>query len=143
MLAPLALTIWFRLAKMLLLWVVPVYLYPGEQRTVDEMLIAIAVGSGNDAAYAMAEYIGGTMPGFVELMNQRAKELGMENTHFVNPHGLHDDDHYTTAYDLGILAYHALSVPKFLDYTSIYEYEFRPEPKLLTSLEHQPPAEMV
>ena len=109
-----------------------VYLYPGEQRSVDEMLIAIAVGSGNDAAYAMAEYIGGTMPGFVELMNQRAQELGMNNTHFVNPHGLHDDDHYTTAHDLGILAYHALSVPRFLDYTSIYEYEFRPEPKLLT-----------
>ena len=109
-----------------------VYLYPGEQRTVDEMLVAIAVGSGNDAAYAMAEYIGGTMPGFVELMNQRAQELGMQNTHFVNPHGLHDDNHYTTASDLGILAYHALSVPKFLDYTSIYEYEFRPEPKLLT-----------
>lgn len=109
-----------------------VYLYPGEQRSVDEMLIAIAVGSGNDAAYAMAEYIGGTMPGFVELMNQRAQELGMNNTHFVNPHGLHDDDHYTTAHDLGILSYHALSVPRFLDYTSIYEYEFRPEPKLLT-----------
>ncbi len=109
-----------------------VYLYAGEQRSVDEMIVAIAVGSGNDASYAMAEFIGGTMPDFVALMNQRAQELGMKDTNFVNPHGLHDDNHYTTAYDMGLLAYHALKVPKFLDYTSIYEYEFRPDPKLLT-----------
>lgn len=108
-----------------------VYLYEGEVRTVDEMLIAIAVGSGNDAAYAMAEFVGGTYDGFIELMNSRAQELGMTGTHFVNPHGLHDENHYTTAADLGRLAYHALSVPHFLDYTSIYEYEFRPEPKKL------------
>ena len=72
-----------------------VYLYAGEIRTVDEMLIAIAVGSGNDAAYAMAEYISGTVTDFVELMNTRALDLGMNNTHFVNPHGLHDENHYT------------------------------------------------
>lgn len=108
-----------------------VYLYPGETRTVDEMLIAIAVGSGNDASYAMAEYISGTITDFVNLMNKRAKELGMINTHFVNPHGLHDDNHYTCAYDMGVLAYYALSLPLFLDYTSIYEYEFRPGPRLL------------
>ncbi|MBQ1502228.1 MAG: D-alanyl-D-alanine carboxypeptidase [Firmicutes bacterium] len=109
-----------------------VYLYAGEQRTVDEMLVAIAVGSGNDAAYAMAEYLGGTAAGFAEMMNRRAAELGMNDTHFVNPHGLHDDDHYTTAHDLGILACHAIRVPQMLHYTSIYEYEFRPEPHLLT-----------
>ena len=109
-----------------------VYLYPGEQRTVDEMLIAIAVGSGNDAAYAMAEYLGGTVQGFADMMNKRAKELGMNNTNFVNPHGLHDENHYTTAHDLGLLAHHAVHVPLMLDYTSIYEYEFRPEPHLLT-----------
>lgn len=109
-----------------------VYLYAGEKRTVDEMLVAIAVGSGNDASYAMAEYISGSMPDFIDLMNNRAQQLGMTNTHFVNSHGLHDENHYTSAHDLGLLAYHSLSLSKFLDYTSIYEYEFRPEPKLLT-----------
>ena len=109
-----------------------VYLYPGEQRTVDEMLVAIAVGSGNDAAYAMAEFVGGTYGNFIEMMNDKAADLGMENTHFVNPHGLHDDDHYTTAADLGKLALYAADLPGLLDYTSIYEYEFRPEPDLLT-----------
>ncbi|MDO4581078.1 MAG: D-alanyl-D-alanine carboxypeptidase family protein [Bacillota bacterium] len=108
-----------------------VYLYPGEVRSVDEMLIAIAVGSGNDASYAMAEFIGGTMAGFVQMMNDKAAELGMNDTHFVNPHGLHDDEHYTTAADLGKLAYYAVHLDGFLDYTSIYEYQFRPEPKPL------------
>lgn len=108
-----------------------VYLYEGEQRTVHEMLLAIAVGSGNDAAYAMAEFVGGTMDDFLAAMNKRAQELGMNDTHFTNVHGLHDPDHYTTAYDMGLLAHHALQVPLFLDYTSVYEYEFRPEPKLL------------
>lgn len=109
-----------------------VYLYPGETRTVDEMLIAIAVGSGNDAAYAMAEFIGGTYDAFITMMNEKATELGMTNTHFVNPHGLHDAEHYTTAADLGKLSYYAIHLPHFLEYTSIYEYEFRPEPNPLT-----------
>jgi|WetSurMetagenome_2_1015567.scaffolds.fasta_scaffold66938_2 serine-type D-Ala-D-Ala carboxypeptidase (penicillin-binding protein 5/6) len=108
-----------------------VYLYEGEQRTVHEMLLAIAVGSGNDASYAMAEYVGGTMEDFLVMMNSRAQELGMNDTHFTNVHGLHSENHYTSAYDMGLLAYYALQVPLFLDYTSVYEYEFRPEPKLL------------
>ncbi len=108
-----------------------VYLYEGEVRTVDEMIIAIAVGSGNDASYAMAEYMGGTMENFVDMMNKRAKELDMNNTNFANPHGLHDENHYTCAHDMAILAYHAIQVPLMLDYTSIYEYEFRPDPKKL------------
>lgn len=109
-----------------------VYLFAGEQRTVDEMMVAIAVGSGNDAAYAMAEFLGGSYDGFIQMMNDKAAELGMSNTHFVNPHGLHDPEHYTTAHDLGKLAYYAVNVPGLLDYTSIYEYDFRPEPNLLT-----------
>ena len=109
-----------------------VYLYEGEQRTVEEMLIAIAVGSGNDAAYAMAEFVGGTYADFIDMMNAKASELGMTGTHFVNPHGLHDEQHYTTAQDLGKLAQYALENTNILDYTSIYEYEFRPEPNLLT-----------
>lgn len=108
-----------------------VYLYEGETRTVDEMLVAVAVGSGNDASFALAEYVGGSLAGFVEMMNAKAKELGMTGSHFVNPHGLHDPDHYVTARDMAVLARYATTVPRLLDYTSIYEYDFRPEPKPL------------
>lgn len=108
-----------------------VYLYPGETRTLDEMLIAVAVGSGNDASVAVAEHIGGSVGNFVDMMNKRAAELGMNGTHYANPHGLHDPEHYTTAGDMAILAHHAITVPKLLDYTGIYEYQFRGDPKPL------------
>ena len=108
-----------------------VYLYPGEQRTLDEMLVAVAVGSGNDASVAVAEHIGGSVGNFVAMMNQRAAELGMTGTHYANPHGLHDPEHYTTAGDMAKLAHHAISVPHLLEYTGIYEYQFRGEPKPL------------
>ena len=108
-----------------------VYLYEGERRTLHEMLIAVAVGSGNDASYAVAEFIGGSYDGFIEKMNQKVETLGMSGTHFVNPHGLHDTNHYTTAGDLAKLAYYAQAVPHFLEYTSVYEYQFRDDPKPL------------
>ncbi|MEL7567821.1 MAG: D-alanyl-D-alanine carboxypeptidase family protein [Dehalobacterium sp.] len=108
-----------------------VYLYPGETRTLHEMLIAIAVGSGNDASAAVAEFLAGSNEAFIDMMNVKAKELGMNNTHFVNSHGLHDENHYTSAEDMAKLGVYALNVPKFLEYTSIYEYDFRPEPKPL------------
>jgi len=108
-----------------------VYLEAGEQRTLEEMLIGIAVGSGNDACVAVGEFLGGSHEGFVQMMNDKAAELGMVNTHFANPHGLHDENHYTTAGDLAKLAYYALQHTDILDFTSIYEYQFRPEPKPL------------
>ena len=108
-----------------------VYLYAGETRTLHEMLLGIAVGSGNDASVAVGEFLAGSNEAFVEKMNQKAQELGMTNTHFTNAHGLHDPDHYVSAADMGKLAYYALHVPKLLEYTSVYEYDFRPEPKLL------------
>lgn len=108
-----------------------VYLYAGEQRTLKEMLIAVAVGSGNDASVAVAEHLGGSVGNFVELMNTRAAELGMTGTHYANPHGLHDAEHYTTAADMAKLARHAVTVPGMLDFTGIYEYQFRGEPKPL------------
>lgn len=109
-----------------------VYLEAGETRTLEEMLIGIAVGSGNDASVAVAEYMCGTESAFVEKMNQKAQELGMKNTNYVNPHGLHDENHYTTAEDMANLAYYALKYyPEILNYTSIYEYQFRPDPNPL------------
>lgn len=108
-----------------------VYLYPGETRSLHEMLVAIAVGSGNDASTAVGEFLAGSNDAFIDMMNAKAKELGMKNTNFVNCHGLHDDNHYTSAEDMAKLALYALRVPKLLEYTSIYEYDFRPEPKPL------------
>ena len=81
-----------------------VYLKVGETMSVEEMVKSITVSSANDCACAMAEFLAGSEAGFVEKMNARAKELGMEDTHFVNPNGLSDSDHYSSAYDLALLA---------------------------------------
>ncbi|MCD7725381.1 MAG: D-alanyl-D-alanine carboxypeptidase [Clostridiales bacterium] len=76
----------------------------GESITMEECLYGILVGSANEVANAVAEHIGGTIDNFVTMMNERAAELGCTNTHFVNTNGLYDDDHYTTAYDLALIA---------------------------------------
>lgn len=81
-----------------------IYLEVGEKMTVDDMLKALMVASGNDAAVAIGEHISGNLPDFIALMNKRAKELGMNNTHFVNPNGLPDDNHYSTARDVAIMS---------------------------------------
>lgn len=81
-----------------------VYLKEGEQMTVDEMLKCIAVASANDACVAMAEYIAGSEAEFVQMMNDKAKELGMENTTFINCHGLDTDGHLTTARDIALMS---------------------------------------
>ncbi len=80
-----------------------IFLTAGESLTVLEMLNGMLIQSGNDAATALAEYQGGTVEGFAEMMNQRAAKLGMTNTHFCNPHGLDDPDHYTSAADFAKL----------------------------------------
>ena len=98
-----------------------VYLQAGETYKVKELLKGIAVASGNDAVVAMAEKISGTVSDFVARMNERAKELSAVNTHFVNPHGLDAEDHYTTAYDMALMAFELLKHPTILEYTSIYE----------------------
>ena len=81
-----------------------VFLEEGETQSVDTMIKCISVASANDASVAMAEYIAGTEELFVEMMNNRAKELGMKDTHFVNCCGLDVDDHVTTAYDIAMLS---------------------------------------
>ncbi len=92
-----------------------IYLKPGEALTVEELLYGIMLRSGNDAAMAVAEHIGGSIEGFVEMMNQKAKEIGAVNTHFANPHGLDNPEHYTTAYDLALITSYALRNPKFAE----------------------------
>ena len=90
-----------------------IYLQAGESLTLEEMLLGLMLSSGNDAAVAIAEHIGGTLEGFVDLMNARAKEIGAVNTHFANPHGLPDENHYTTAYDLALIAREAMENEAF------------------------------
>lgn len=85
-----------------------IYLQLGEKLTLEEMLLGLMLSSGNDAAVAIAEHIGGSLDGFVALMNARAREIGAVNTHFANPHGLPDENHYTTAYDLALISREAM-----------------------------------
>ena len=90
-----------------------IYLAQGETLTLEEMLLGLMLASGNDAAVAISEHIGGTTAQFVAMMNARAREIGAVNTHFANPHGLPDDNHYTTAYDLALIAREAMGNPVF------------------------------
>ncbi|MEE0945146.1 MAG: D-alanyl-D-alanine carboxypeptidase family protein [Clostridia bacterium] len=91
----------------------------GEQMTLENLLTGLLVASANDAANVIAEYISGDIQSFVALMNQKASELGMTNTHFANPHGFHDDNHYTTAADISIMAREALKNSKFCELVKI------------------------
>lgn len=86
---------------------------PGEILTMEESLYGILLASANEVSSGVAEYIGGTVQAFVDMMNQRAKELGCENTHFVNANGLYSEDHYTTARDLAIIAKEAFKNETF------------------------------
>ncbi|MBQ7825291.1 MAG: D-alanyl-D-alanine carboxypeptidase [Clostridia bacterium] len=90
-----------------------IYLQLGERLTLEEMLLGLMLSSGNDASVAIAEHIGGTVDDFVALMNARAREIGAVNTHFANPHGLPDENHYTTAYDLALISREAMNNESF------------------------------
>ena len=97
------------------------YVEEGKKETVETLLKGMAVASANDAAVAIAEYIGGSEEVFVKMMNEKAKELGCKNTNFKNPHGLDEEGHYTTAYDMSLMARALLKYPSILKITSIYE----------------------
>lgn len=99
-----------------------VYLEEGEKQTVDTLIKCIMVSSGNDASVAMAEYIAGSESGFVQMMNERADSLGMENTHFEDCCGLTDsDNHYTTARDIALMAQELVTrYPQIKSYTTIW-----------------------
>lgn len=98
-----------------------IWFKPGEQLTVDEALKTVAIVSANDVSIAFAEMIGGTEGNFVNMMNQKAKELGMTNTNFMNSHGIDEDNHYTTAKDIAIMSREIINKhPGILKYTSIW-----------------------
>ena len=101
---------------------------PGQSITMEEALYGIMVGSANEVSNAVAEYVSGSVPAFAGLMNERAASLGLQDTHFTNPNGLHDDNHYTSAYDLAVIA------KAFFDNVTLSEiggtarYHFEPGP---------------
>ena len=102
------------------------YLLKGESFTVKELLQALLIRSANDTAEALAIHVAGSVEKFVEMMNQRAKELGALNTNFSNPHGLPDTSHVTTAYDLAMIAKHAMSFDLFREIVNTPMLTFEP-----------------
>ena len=99
-----------------------IYIEPGEKLTLEESLYAIMLESANEACNGVAEHIGGSIEGFVDLMNKKAKEIGCKNTHFMNPNGLHNDDHYVTAYDMALITKTALQNETFRKIASTVSY---------------------
>lgn len=102
-----------------------IWLEPYETMTVDEMLRATAIASANDAAVALGEHLAGTETMFADRMNQRAAELGMESTHFVNACGLDEEGHYTTARDIAVMARELLKHRWITDYTTVWQDTLR------------------
>ena len=107
------------------------YLKEGEVLTLQELLYGLMLSSGNDAAVALAIYCGGTVEGFVELMNDKARSLGLKNTHFMNPNGLDAPDHYSTAKDLAKLSAYSMKNPVF--YRTVSAKSIRAGERYLTN----------
>ncbi len=104
-------------------------LFAGEVFSMKDLVYSLLICSANDAANVIAEHVAGDIDAFVELMNTRAAELGAKNTHFENTHGLHDANHYTTAYDLAVLTKHALTLPHFREIVATRAYQLAPTDK--------------
>jgi len=98
-------------------------LQPGMQMSMRDLLYGLLLPSGNDAAVAIAEHVAGSVPAFVELMNEKADELGLRNTHFANPHGLDDADHYTSAHDIAVFGRELLRRPELAEIVGSLEYQ--------------------
>lgn len=116
-----------------------IYLEQGEKMDVEDLVYGLMLRSGNDAAVAISEHVGGSVEGFVYLMNEKARWLGMINTNFDNPHGLDSDNHYSTAYDMSLLLRYAMNNKTYQKIvgTTIYQakersYAWRNKNKLLS-----------
>ncbi|KHO62186.1 D-Ala-D-Ala carboxypeptidase [Thermoanaerobacter sp. YS13] len=106
-----------------------IYLSPGEKLTLEQLLYAIMLESANDAAIAIAEYIGGSVENFAKIMNEKAKEIGAHDSHFVNPNGLPDENHYSTPYDMALIARYAMQNPEFRKIVTTIHYQIPPTNK--------------
>lgn len=98
-----------------------IYLEPGEKMTVKDLFKGISMASANDATVQMAEVIGGSEDNFVKMMNQKVKDLGLKNTHFQNCTGLDEENHYSSAYDMALIARELLQHEEILNFSSVYE----------------------
>src|SRR3990170_4574141 len=98
-------------------------LQPGLDLSMRDLLYGLLLPSGNDAAMAIAEHVAGSVPAFVALMNDKADELGLRNTHFANPHGLDDPDHYTSAHDIAVFGRELLRRPELAEIVGSLEYQ--------------------
>ena len=112
------------------------YLRAGDELTMEELTYALLLQSANDAAVAIARHIGGSIEAFADIMNERAQDLGLSDTHFENPHGLDSSEHYTTAHDLAKIAAVALENPKFKEIASTYKKSFVTEERSRTYVNH-------
>ena len=97
----------------------------GEELTVEESLYALLLESANECGNGLAEHVAGSVEAFADMMNEKAAELGCTNTHFVNPHGLHDDNHYTSAYDMALIMKAALENDIFVRISGTASYDMR------------------
>ncbi len=97
-----------------------IFLSDGDVVSLENLVIGMAVGSANDAAVAVAEHVAGSVEGFAELMNEKARCLGLVESHFVNPHGLHDPDHYSCAYDVMLMSLALLEYPQIHQWATIW-----------------------
>lgn len=98
-----------------------IFLNPGDKYKVIDLLKGVAMASANDAVVALAEKTYGSKEHFIEAMNKKAESLGLKNTHFVNVHGLDEEGHYSSAYDMSVMARELLKHEKILDFTRVYE----------------------
>lgn len=97
-------------------------LVPGENLTIEDVLYALLLPSGNDAANVLAEHVGGNIEHFAIMMNEKAREIGCLNTNFTNPSGIHNENMYTTAFDLSLIAQYAMNISEFRDFVSTPTY---------------------
>ncbi len=97
-------------------------LQEGEMLTIEQLLNVLLIPSANDAAFVLAEHIAGSVDNFSEMMNNKAKEIGCLNTHFVNPNGIHNDDHYSTAYDLALIGKYAMQFNDIMRIAMVNQY---------------------
>ena len=118
-----------------------IYLKPGQKVKLEDLVYGLMLRSGNDAAQVIAENVGGSIEGFVYLMNEKAKQIGMKDTHFSNPHGLDGDgSHYSSAYDMALLTRYAMGNETFKKIfgtktykSDSWDYPWKNKHKLVTS----------
>jgi len=113
------------------------HLQTGEKMTVRNLIYGLLVESANDAAVALANHVGGSVEGFVDIMNRKAQNIGAKDTHFANPHGLFNSNHYSTAYDLALIAKYCLEDETFSKVVGTKEYTItRPQKNLTSKIEN-------